>query len=97
MTTVVHSISEQVSQAMEETENVTTTAQRIADLESAAQVITNAAQMIAEIAAQTYLLALNATIEAERGGPAGRGFAVVASEVKSLADNISRVPDEIAG
>ncbi|MCR5641283.1 MAG: methyl-accepting chemotaxis protein [Lachnospiraceae bacterium] len=61
----------------------------------AVQNITNATQLITDIASQTNLLALNASIEAARAGEAGRGFAVVAEEIKDLADQSSKTADEI--
>ena len=57
--------------------------------------ITNATQLITDIASQTNLLALNASIEAARAGEAGRGFAVVADEIKDLADQSSKSAEEI--
>ncbi len=61
----------------------------------AVQNITNATQLITDIASQTNLLALNASIEAARAGEAGRGFAVVADEIKDLADQSSKSAEEI--
>ena len=60
--------------------------EKIGDIETQSNLLSEANAVIANIAEQTNLLAMNAAIEAAHAGEAGKGFAVVADEIRKLSE-----------
>ena len=88
----ITAVFENNSNTVNSIENV---AEQINSNYKAIQEITNAVDLITNIAKQTNLLALNASIEAARAGESGKGFAVVANSIKELSEQSSEGANSI--
>lgn len=89
-------VLDELNSSMKEVENVVETVSgQTTQTHSSVEKITQATDMISNIAFQTKLLSLNASIEAARAGEFGKGFAVVATEIQQLAQSSEEVTRQI--
>lgn len=97
--TVVNSTSNMnltVNSILELRNTVNSTANKMQILGQSSQKISQAVNLIEEIALKTNVLAVNARVEARRAGEYGKGFTIVAEQVAALAQQSVEATQEIA-
>lgn len=87
VTGIVNELNESNDKTVEAVKSVS---KNVTATDESVMKISEAVEMITNIAGQTSLLSLNASIEAARAGETGRGFAVVASEIQKLSEESNK-------
>jgi len=89
-------LSEEVKNLSKNGEKLSSdTAKSMDDINNKVIAISDAIDIIDQIAFQTNILSLNAAVEAATAGEAGKGFAVVAAEVRNLANKSAEAANTI--
>ncbi|HRX15889.1 MAG TPA: ammonium transporter [Spirochaetota bacterium] len=77
-------------------EDLKNTVERMRQIESSSQKVTEVARFLVDISEQLTLLSLNASIEAARSGTEGQGFSIIAHEINNLSDTTLKHTKEAA-
>ena len=89
-------ISQELTKNSDEgVKNVEITEKSTEEIFKRIEAISEAIEIVDQIAFQTNILSLNAAVEAATAGDAGKGFAVVASEVRNLANKSAEAASKI--
>ena len=92
-TSIINDLSRSNDKTMEAIDRI---GRQVNATNDSANKISEAIEIITNIAEETNLLSLNASIEAARAGEQGKGFAVVANQIQKLAEQSNESAQKIA-
>jgi len=92
-TSIINDLSQSNDKTMDAIDRI---GKQVNATNESANKISEAIEIITNIAEETNLLSLNASIEAARAGEQGRGFAVVANQIQKLAEQSNESAQKIA-
>lgn len=92
-TSIINDLSQSNDKTMEAIDRI---GRQVNATNDSANKISEAIEIITNIAEETNLLSLNASIEAARAGEQGKGFAVVANQIQKLAEQSNESAQKIA-